>query len=150
MPDSLPFPDPPHAHIPGKTPRHPEGRFDALCATALPDQTGRAVFASDAWRAGLQFFRSGYFWEAHEVWEAVWMALPDELDERRLVQGMIQLANAALKEKMERPRAVLRLCDIAEQALKALPEALWRIAGLSEDEIRDHLLEMRKHAHQAK
>jgi hypothetical protein len=33
------------------------------------------------------------------------------------VQGVIQLANAALKARMERPRAVRRLCGMAETLL---------------------------------
>lgn len=138
------FPDPPHAHIPGQTPRHPEGTFDAICETARPEQPLGAVFASDAWRAGCQYFRTGYFWEAHEVWEAVWMALPDPSAERRLVQGMIQLANAALKQKMQRPRAVQRLCDIADAQMTDLPGVLWITADLQEDQIRAQLLDLRR------
>jgi hypothetical protein len=133
------FPDPPHAHIPGQTPRHPAGTFEALCETVRPEQPSGAVFASDAWRAGLQFFDTGYYWEAHEVWEAVWMALPDGSDEKRLVQGMIQLANACLKRRMQRPRAVQRLCEICGRQLDGLPSSLWITSGLREEQIRNQL-----------
>lgn len=138
------FPDPPHAHIPGKTPRHPEGTFDALCETARPEQPCGAVFASDAWRAGLQFLETKYFWEAHEVWEAVWMALPEGSEEKRLVQGMIQLANAELKHRMQRPRAVMRLCDICLRHLHDLPQAIWSQAELQEPKIRHRISELQK------
>lgn len=60
---------------------------------------------------------TGYFWEAHEVWEPVWMALPAGAAERALAQATIQLANASLKARMGRPRAVSRLCDIAQALL---------------------------------
>lgn len=133
------FPDPPHAHIPGETPRHPDGTFDALCQTVSPEQPCGAVFASPAWRAGLQFYETGYFWEAHELWEAVWMALPQGSQEKRFVQGMIQLANACLKLRMQRPGAVLRLCQICQQHLNDLPSAIWTTAGLEEAEIRNRI-----------
>lgn len=81
--------------------------------------TPAALAASDAWCAGWQFLRQGYFWEAHELFEPVWMALPPNSRERALVQGVIQVANAALKARMRRPRAVLRLCDLAERHLGA-------------------------------
>ncbi len=135
----LRFPDPPHAHIPGQTPRHPEGTFNALCDTVRPEQPCGAVFASDAWRAGRQFLDTGYFWEAHEVWEAVWMALPDGSDEKRLVQGMIQLANAELKRRMGRPGAVRRLCGICLAHLENLPQSVWIEAGLQELQIRERI-----------
>lgn len=44
------------------------------------------------------------------MWEAVWLVLPPNSAERRFVQAVIQLANALLKEKMDRPQAVRRLC----------------------------------------
>ncbi|MDE4173767.1 DUF309 domain-containing protein [Phaeobacter sp. PT47_59] len=138
------FPDPPHAHVPGQTPRHPEGTFAALCNTVQAQQPPGAVFASDAWRAGLQFLETGYFWEAHEVWEAVWMALPEGTEARRLVQGMIQLANAELKQVMQRPKASLRLCEIALTHLQGLDPDLWDRAGIQETEIRNRLVDLRQ------
>ena len=81
--------------------------------------TSAALAASDAWCAGWQFLRQGYFWEAHELLEPVWTALAPNSRERAFAQGAIQLANAALKARMGRPRAVLRLCDLAERHLVA-------------------------------
>lgn len=95
------------AYLPGLTPRPPEGTYDALKAVRdpLPD--------SPAWHAGLHFFAAGFYWEAHEVWEAVWLAAPANSAERGLVQGMIQLANAGLKRRMGRARAAQRLDALA-------------------------------------
>ena len=114
---------PSHAYVPGETPRHPEGSFDRLTETARSGMTPAALAASDAWRAGWQFLRQGYFWEAHELFEPVWMALLPNSRERAMVQGAIQLANAALKARMGRPRAVLRLCDLSERHLSAAGDA---------------------------
>ncbi len=44
------------------------------------------------WLIGLQFFRSGRYFEAHEEWEDVWKAGPGE--ERDFYQGMVHLTVA--------------------------------------------------------
>lgn len=106
-------PAPPHAYVPGRTPRHAEGAFDALRDTARAGMTPAELMRCDAWRAGWRFLDDGFAWEAHEVWEPVWMALPAGSRDRAIVQASIQIANAALKLRMGRPRAALRLCRIA-------------------------------------
>jgi predicted metal-dependent hydrolase len=98
-------------YVPGRTPRPPEGAYDALKGVADP------LEASPAWQAGRHFFAAGYDWEAHEVWEAVWMACPPNSAEVRLVQALIQIANAELKLAMDKPNAATRLCGIARAHL---------------------------------
>lgn len=102
---------PTHAYIPGKTARHPEGAFDALKADIIAGMDEAEMQESLAWRAGVFYRAEGYYWECHEVLEAVWLAAPDG-PVRSYVQAVIQLANAQLKERMNRPRAVVRLCGI--------------------------------------
>jgi predicted metal-dependent hydrolase len=69
-----------------------------------------AVWKGDlAYRYGASLYVQSFFWEAHEVWEAVWKACPPNGVERRLLRGLIGLANAALKLRMGRPKAALRL-----------------------------------------
>ncbi len=106
-------PAPAHAYVPGQTARHPEGWFDPL------KDVGADPLDSSAMRAGLDYLRAGYFWECHEVLEAVWLALPDPSAERHMVQAVIQLANARLKLAMGRPKATLRLCKIVQDHLIA-------------------------------
>ncbi|MCR9122384.1 MAG: DUF309 domain-containing protein [Phyllobacteriaceae bacterium] len=110
-------PLPPYAHVPGRNARHEEGRWDDVRATAEPGMGAEALAASPAFIAGMDFFENGFFWEAHEVWEAVWMACPPNSAEHRFVQALIQLANAELKLAMEKPKAATRLCAIAEALL---------------------------------
>ena len=75
---------------------------------------------SEAFCTGLYYFRSGYFWEAHELFEPVWMALEEGSDDRRFLQALIQLANAQLKIKMQRPKAAKRLCMMVRDLLTTL------------------------------
>ena len=103
---------PAHAYVPGQTPRHAEGLFDPIRDTARPGHGAEALRRSLAWTEGLAYLREGYFWEAHELHEAIWLILPDS-PARQRVQSVIQLANAGLKQRMNRPRAARRLSGIA-------------------------------------
>lgn len=102
---------PPHAYLPGATPRHADDLFDPVRDSAQPGMAVEELRASLAWREGRAYLDEGFYWEAHEVMEAVWLVLPDG-PERRRVQAVIQLANAALKARMARPGAVTRLAGI--------------------------------------
>ena len=99
-----------------------------------PEELARTL----AWYAGWEFIEQGFNWEAHEVLEPVWMALPDGSDERLFTQALIQLANAALKRMMGRENAVQRLCGIVEGHLAACGDQS-RIMGLEVGEVRDRL-----------
>jgi predicted metal-dependent hydrolase len=70
-----------------------------------------------AYRYGARLYVEEFFWEAHEVWEAVWKACPPNGVERRLLRGLIALANAALKVRMGRANAALRLIAEADELL---------------------------------
>jgi predicted metal-dependent hydrolase len=93
-----------------------------------------AAWESDAaYRYGASLCVHGFFWEAHEVWEAVWKACPPNGVERRLLRGLIAVANAALKLRMGRPNAALRLLReadalLAEAAAAAGSEAVMGVA----------------------
>lgn len=112
------IPLPPHAYIPGQTPRHPEDWFDVIKASVTDAIPTLYLHETDAFIAGLLYFEKGYFWECHEVLEAVWMQTPTPSPERDLVQAIIQLANARLKLEMGKPRATLRLCDLVDAHLQ--------------------------------
>lgn len=122
LPEGVGFP--PFACIPGKTARHPEDWFDPVKASVTPDIATADLPQTVAFRTGLAYFGAGYFWECHEVLEAVWMATKDPSPARDMVQALIQLANARLKLRMERPRAAHRLCDIVADHLARCPQDL--------------------------
>ncbi|MEW5420527.1 DUF309 domain-containing protein [Amorphus sp. 3PC139-8] len=111
------WPLPEEAYVPGRTTRPESGDvFDI--AEAAPDVTDPACWRdNEAWLAGFRLYRAGYFWEAHEVWEPVWMGARPNSAERALAQGVIQLANACLKLRMERPKAAARLVALAGECL---------------------------------
>lgn len=108
---------PTHVYIPGQTERHPEDAFDALRETAVGGCSAEQLAQCDAFKAGLVFLDKGFYWEAHEVLEPVWMVLPVESVERKFVQGIIQLANGRLKLSMKRPKAAQRLVAKARELM---------------------------------
>src|SRR6202171_676393 len=73
-----------------------------------------------ALRYGLGLNDSGFFWESHEILEAVWAAAPQGGRERILLRACIQIANANLRLRMLKPRAAARLLGDALGELKAL------------------------------
>jgi hypothetical protein len=72
-----------------------------------------------ALRYGLGLNDSGFFWESHEILEAVWAAAPQGGRERILLRACIQIANANLKLRMGKPHAAARLLG---EALAELDE----------------------------
>lgn len=125
---------PPHAYVPGRTARHDPAIFAAYHDSVREGMAPDDLAQTAAWRAGWHLIENGFFWEAHEVLEPVWMQLRPGSEEREFVQGIIQLANAALKREMGRPKAVRRLCAMVERHLTACsdrPEVMGlRLAGV--------------------
>jgi DUF309 family protein family protein len=73
-----------------------------------------------ALRYGIALNDAGYFWEAQEVLEAVWAAAPQGGRERILLRACIQIANANLKLRMQRPYAAVRLWGEALAGINGL------------------------------
>ena len=112
---------PPHAYVPGQNARHPEDWFDTIKASVDGSLPPDALHQTQAFQAGLSYLHAGYFWECHEVLEAVWMQTAPDTPEREMTQALIQLANARLKHRMGKPRAVTRLCDMVAAHLAKCP-----------------------------
>lgn len=74
-----------------------QGRLKPVVAS-VPERLGLPEVPDIlAFRFGIDLFNTGFFWEAHEVWEPVWMALPPNSAERTACRSLIQGANACLK-----------------------------------------------------
>ena len=128
-------PLPPQPHFPGQTERPSEAYFAPFKVGLGPDVSELA--ASAAFAAGLQAFAQRYYWEAHEFWEPVWMALPPNGAERLFLRGLIQLANAGLKARMGRDGAAVRVLKLADAAVaEAFHRASGPIFELTDSDVR--------------
>ena len=135
---------PPHAYVPGRTARHPEGAFDPIRDSVAPGMPAAELAVSDAFVTGLRFLDEGFYWEAHEVLEPVWMACPDPSPEREAVQALIQVANAGVKARMGRPRAVARIAALVEDHLDRVGAGT--VLGQSIEGIRARLERARRNS----
>jgi hypothetical protein len=119
------LPLPGWAYVPGESvdsePDHETlGRAKAL----VPSQFfGFVPTRHPALRYGMALNDAGYFWEAQQVLEAVWAAAPQGGRERILLRACIQIANANLKLRMQKPNAATRLWN---EALTAIGELMRR------------------------
>src|ERR1700740_2112408 len=117
---SLPLPR--WAYVPGET-TDAEADQDTLWqAKALVPSRFRDFVPArhPALRYGIALNENGYFWESQEVLEAVWAAAPQGGRERVLLRACIQVANANLRLRMNKPRAAARLLGEALGGLNRL------------------------------
>jgi uncharacterized protein len=133
MANRMPTPHglPPYSYVPGKFPHptsdergHSYGRVEPPCAPP----------ASDNWRScvpyswGFDLFNHGYYWEAHETWEAVWHACGRAGTKADLVKGLIKLAAAGVKAREGSSdgvrRHLLRAAELFEKVDQTIRPAL--------------------------
>ena len=93
-------PFPAYRFVPGKAP-HPTCDPDGHSYNKTPVQLG--IFKSGDWQScdeylyGIDLFNHEYWWEAHEVLEAIWVAAGRRTVTGLFIQGLIQIAVAHLK-----------------------------------------------------
>jgi hypothetical protein len=94
------MPLPPYAHVPGRTP-HPESdpaghSFGLARPEATPVDPERWRGSREYLR-GLDLFNHGFYWEAHEQWEALWHAAGRRGRIADFLKGLIKLAASGVK-----------------------------------------------------
>jgi len=72
----------------------------------------------DTLRRGAALYRSGRFFDAHEVWEDAWRQLARGSAAAALYQGLIQWAAACLKLESGQHRGAERLAERAVASLR--------------------------------
>ena len=115
VPDGL-FPS--YAYLPGVLPhpiRHPAGHsYELPSAQTRPENV--------RFQRGADLFNFGYYWEAHEAWESIWMAAPAGSSRQMLAKGLILIAAAGLKIRQSKFVAAHRhICRGLEHFQKAPP-----------------------------
>jgi hypothetical protein len=116
----LPFP--PYAFVPGRHP-HPLREATGDGASAPPSDAEQ--------RHAVDLFNHGYYWEAHEVWEAWWHIAGRHSAEGRLLQGLIGLAAAGVKAREGNARGVVHHAYRAREIFQALTDGPPVLLGFS-------------------
>ena len=127
--DNLPLPQ--WAYVPGET-AEAEADHDTLAnAKALVPARFREFVPArhPALRYAFALIAAGYFWESQEVLEAVWAAAPQGGRERIVLRACIQIANANLRLRMNKPHAAARFFGEALKELATLDLRNANVAG---------------------
>jgi Domain of unknown function (DUF309) len=125
------LPLPRWAYVPGET-ADAEADHDTLwrAKALVPSRFLDFIPARHpALRYGITLNDAGYFWESHEVLQAVWAAAPQGGRERILLRACIQIASANLKLRMQKPHAAARLLGEALEELRILGARKATVAG---------------------
>jgi uncharacterized protein len=79
-----------------------------------------------ALKEGLTLFNQGEFFEAHEIWEEAWRE--SQMDERHLLQGLIQVAAGFYKLQTGMPTGTVKLLEKSLVHLEILPPNFYGLA----------------------
>ena len=92
---------PSYSFIPGKSPhptRDPDGHSYKKPLEPLASFENNQWQSCNAYLYGIDLFNHGYWWEAHEALEIVWVAAGRQTETGLFIQGLIQVAAAHLKK----------------------------------------------------
>ncbi|MEN0111307.1 MAG: DUF309 domain-containing protein [Planctomycetota bacterium] len=134
---------PPYAHVPGQTPHPVSDPAGHSCGVEEP--AARPLEPS-RWREneeycyGVDLFNAGFYWEAHEAWERVWIACGRRGEVADFLKGLIKLAAAAVKRRAGSPEGAVRHARRAGELFGALRERAW--GGLSVSALGDTAVRM--------
>lgn len=101
---------PPYAFVPGGPWPHPTASsaghsFGHARGSVEPIRDDEWT-CSPAYLRGLSLFNAGYYWEAHEAWEALWHAHGRRGATAEVLKGLIKLAAAGVKVREGQPHGV--------------------------------------------
>ncbi len=128
------IPYPPYSYVSGMWPhplRDPAGHSYGTthAPVNLPDQAEwrscrEYCYAVDLWNAG-------YYWEAHEQWEALWHAAGRHGPAADFFKSLIKLAAAGVKVREGRHEGVMRHLTRAAQLWEQVIHQLGRVPGFT-------------------
>ncbi len=101
---------PPYSYVPGGPWPHPtsspQGHLRGREPQAVSPVRADQWQDSPAYLRGIVLFNAGYYWEAHESWEALWHAHGRRGPTAKLLQALIKLAAAGVKVREGRTAGV--------------------------------------------
>lgn len=116
-------PLPPYSYVPGHAPHpvsDPQGHMHGEQHEQAEPLVPNAWQSSEEYRFGFDLFNHGFYWEAHEAWEALWHAAGRKGEVADILKGLIKLAAAAVKAREGNPRGVARHATRAIELLAAI------------------------------
>jgi hypothetical protein len=133
-------PLPPYSYVTGRFPHptrdqagHSFGRPPDEPPPIQPERWNQ----SRIYLVGCDLFNYGYYWEAHETWEAAWKAAGRRGTLADFLKALIKLAAAGVKAREGRPAGVQRHAARAAQLFRGVGAKISGAAylGLDVDEL---------------
>ena len=130
---------PSRKYIPGEGP-HPRKNPENFHIPPLPSCVLKSE--KDDWRKcarylyAIELFNLGYWWEAHEVLEGLWMQAGRKTQLALFIQGIIQIAAALLKYSQGNMKGALLLSD---RGLEKIRRRKGVYLGIDADEFADRV-----------
>lgn len=114
---------PPYTYLPGRTPHpvrdprghlygQPEGSFETAFEALRRDWRG-----CESYCYGVDLYNHGYWWEAHESWEPLWLRASIGSALRSGIQSLILVSAAHLQDHLGKSGGVERLLLRAERTV---------------------------------
>jgi hypothetical protein len=134
---------PRYAYLPGRHPhpvRDPRGHSYQAEEPPLTVPI-EAALGSAPYRWGVDLFNHGYYWEAHEAWEPLWLAARQSTPHLLFFKGLILLAAAGVKIREGKPTPARRHAGRAASLFRQVgPEdrAFCRAIGMSLPALAEH------------
>lgn len=112
---------PPYSYVPGSGTPHPvsdpRGHMAQVAEEAPAPWDPNLWHSSETYLYAVDLFNHGYYWEAHESWEALWHAAGRTGPAAAFLKGLIKLAAAGVKSREGNPRGVARHAGRAAELL---------------------------------
>jgi uncharacterized protein len=120
---SRPFPA--YSYVPGRFPHplsDPAGHSFGHVAKKCEPLTTENARRHEEYLWGIQLFNHGYYWEAHEAWEQVWIACGRKGVAADYLKGLIKLGAAGVKTREGRPDGVARHATRSAELLRGVKD----------------------------
>jgi len=118
---------PPYGYVPGRAPHpvsDPAGHSYGIAPERPPPLDPARWHDSPLYRFGIDLFNHGYYWEAHEAWEALWHAAGRRGPVADFLKALIQLAAAGVKVRQGQPEGTRTHTARARELLAGVAQSL--------------------------
>jgi uncharacterized protein len=130
-------PFPPYSYVPGSGTPHPvsnaQGHMYGVREELQSPLDPAKWQASETYLYAIDLFNHGYYWEAHEAWEALWHAAGHRGQVADFLKGLIKLAAAGVKFREGNPAGVRRHLQRGQELLRSVNKK--QFAGLDIESI---------------
>src|SRR5437762_3058706 len=116
-------PLPAYSYVPGLTPHpinDPRGHSFGLQVEETQPLVEASLRGNRTYLYAIDLFNQGFYWEAHEAWEALWHAAGRKGVTAEFLKGLIKLAAAGVKAREGRAAGVRRHAQRAEELFRGV------------------------------